>query len=206
MKKCIFILALLTFISCSESPDETYRKYNERGDLKYDDKDYLGAIAEYTKAIEISPSEAAAYCKRGNAKKKIGKHQEAIDDFSQAISKTYNDKYKSLCYVSRAISKQDLGDLGGALSDCTEAINLDPKSSLPYNSRGNVKYVLEDFKGAIDDFSKAIEIEPGEAIYRYNRGSARKLLGDTKGTCEDFKLVVDNGDTSVSNFIRKYCQ
>jgi lipoprotein NlpI len=42
--------------------------YNNRGFSKDDLKDYYGAIADYTKAIELDPNYASAYKNRAIAK------------------------------------------------------------------------------------------------------------------------------------------
>ena len=41
--------------------------YNERGWLKYEQKDYAGAILDYDKAIELDPAFVDAYNNRGIA-------------------------------------------------------------------------------------------------------------------------------------------
>ncbi len=46
--------------------------YFNQGFVKYDLKDFHGAIADYTKAIEINPDYANAYNNRGDAKKALG--------------------------------------------------------------------------------------------------------------------------------------
>ncbi|MGK7894284.1 MAG: tetratricopeptide repeat protein, partial [Xenococcus sp. (in: cyanobacteria)] len=57
----------------------------DRGKDKYNHKNYQGAIADYTKAIEINPQYSDAYKNRGNARRKLGDHQGAIADYDQAI-------------------------------------------------------------------------------------------------------------------------
>ena len=47
---------------------------------KKSDKNYKGAIEDYTKAIEIDPSNAFSYLERGRAKEKLEDYQGAIDD------------------------------------------------------------------------------------------------------------------------------
>ena len=40
---------------------------------KLNNGDYYGAIADYTKAIELNPDDAAAYYNRGIAKRSLGR-------------------------------------------------------------------------------------------------------------------------------------
>ena len=58
--------------------------YNLRGSAKAALKDYDGAIADISKAIELKPDFAEAYWERGLAKQKSGQQKEAEADFQKA--------------------------------------------------------------------------------------------------------------------------
>ena len=57
-----------------------------RGNTKYHLRDYQGAIADYTKAIEINPQYALNYINRGIAKGMSGDHYGACSDYKKAVS------------------------------------------------------------------------------------------------------------------------
>ena len=59
--------------------------YNNRGNAKFDLKDYYGAIPDYSKAIEINPKYATAYSNRGNAKELFGDLVGACSDWRQTV-------------------------------------------------------------------------------------------------------------------------
>ena len=65
--------------------------YYNRGVDKYKDGNYYGAIADYTKAIEINPRYADAYRNRGIAKENIGDMKGACADWRKASSLGEND-------------------------------------------------------------------------------------------------------------------
>ena len=48
-------------------------------------KDDYGAIADFTKAIELDPDDAVAYYNRGNSKRKLKDYYGAIADYTKAI-------------------------------------------------------------------------------------------------------------------------
>jgi tetratricopeptide (TPR) repeat protein len=52
-------------------------------------KDYQGAIADHTKAIELKPDHADAYFGRGTAKAGLGDKQGGLADVNKAIELGY---------------------------------------------------------------------------------------------------------------------
>ncbi len=52
-------------------------------------KDYQGAIADYTKAIEISPQFALAFANRGDSKRRLGNEKDACTDYKKSASLGY---------------------------------------------------------------------------------------------------------------------
>ena len=61
----------------------------KRATAKHKSKDYQGAIADYTKAIELNPDYAQAYNKRGFAYLMLGSKSKARADFKRAIELGY---------------------------------------------------------------------------------------------------------------------
>lgn len=87
--------------------------YN-RGNAKYDNGDYDGAIDDFTKAIEISPPFPVAYTNRGLAKEYRGDIKGAIHDYIKAIE--INPRHAD-AYFNRSFAKLKTGDFDGAISD-----------------------------------------------------------------------------------------
>ena len=55
-------------------------------------------------------------------------------------------------------NKVHKGDYQGAIADCNEAIELDPKNATAYSNRGSAKRELGDYQGACLDWGKAGEL------------------------------------------------
>jgi len=94
--------------------------YYNRGIKKYDRGDYYGAIADYTKAIEINSRDADAFFNRGLAKEDLKDYYGAIADYTKAIEISP----KADAYLNRSLLKEKIGDLYGACFDAKKAINL----------------------------------------------------------------------------------
>ena len=80
-----------------------------------------GAIADWTKAIEMNPMYAKAYFNRGVAKKNLKDYQASIADYTKAIE--INSEYYH-AYTNRGIVFEIEGDLKGACRDWKKAAAL----------------------------------------------------------------------------------
>jgi tetratricopeptide (TPR) repeat protein len=98
MKKIFYLLTALIISSsgCNQKAEQYFNKGLEKGKQK----DYLGAIADYTKAIEINPKYMEAYYNRGMTNIAIGQKDRGCMDLSKAgelgSEKAY-EKIKKLC-------------------------------------------------------------------------------------------------------------
>lgn len=143
--------------------------------------DWEGAIADFTKAIDIKPNFAVAYNARGAAKEGNRDWEGAIADYTRALElqPAFN-----VAYNNRGIAKRAKGDLDGAIGDSTKAIELQPTHAA-YFSRGNAKSDKGDLDGAIADYTHAIELHPYFAAAYTYRGDVKKSKGDLDGANAD---------------------
>ena len=118
MKNILFTLALLI---CFNSFGQTAAEYHLDGMKKVLNEDFYGAIADYTKAIEIDPIDEYSYTYRGVSKYYLEDYYGAIADYTKAIELDPNYDY---AYASRGNAKEELGDLNGACADWKEAARL----------------------------------------------------------------------------------
>ncbi|WP_445637390.1 hypothetical protein NSTC745_02495 [Nostoc sp. DSM 114161] len=178
-----FIVVTNPFKTAQEIAD----RYYGEGLEKYNNKDFRGAIEDYTKVIKINPNAVAAYYNRGLAQSNLGDEQAAIEDYDRAIK--INPKY-SLAYVGRGIARSTLGDKQAAIDDYNQAIKIAPKYSLAYYNRGNARSALGDKQGGIEDYNQAIKINPRYSLAYNNRGNARSAVGDKQGAIEDYDRAI----------------
>lgn len=105
--------------------------------------DRVNQSTEYLQLVRYlvlsTPQTANDFAKRCDARLKNAKSEE------------FSAKYEKKL---RVITDQTL-QYQQAISDCTQAIQLDPKLAASYTFRGNAKGALKDYKGAIADFQKA---------------------------------------------------
>lgn len=93
------------------------------GNRKLQGKNIDGAIADFTRAIAINPSNSGYYVIRANAKERKRDYDGAIADCTQAIKISPKD---AAGYDCRGIMKQKKGDTKGAEADFARGKQLAP--------------------------------------------------------------------------------
>jgi tetratricopeptide (TPR) repeat protein len=141
-------------------PKESSERWSGLGHLKLRNGDYDGAIADFTRALELDPDMSGPYLLRGNAKKLKRDYAGAIADYTRAIELEL--EYKDVMLTARAEARELTGDLDGAIADYTRAIEIDPKFFGNYRSRGLAKQKKGDVKGAAADIARAEQLAPAQ--------------------------------------------
>ena len=123
------------------------------------------------------PRETAAECfRKGFEAQSRGDYEQALDLYSRSIVAYPTPE----AYTFRGWTYSFLGDYDRAMSECFEAIKLDPDFGNPYNDIG--AYLIEQGKWdeAIPWFEKAIEAKRYEArVYpHYNLGRVYEHKND----------------------------
>ena len=108
--------------SKSTANPKNVEDYFNKGVEKYDVKDYIGAIAEFTKAIELNDLQfPEAYFNRGVAKFKLEDYKGAVIDYTKALE---NNPAYAKAYYNRGIAKIKLSEKESACLDLRKAEEL----------------------------------------------------------------------------------
>ncbi len=136
------------------------------------------AVAAYDDALKdtsLPPArQAPLYTDRGVAKWRLKQMDEAIADFTKAVS--LNPEYAP-AYNNRGNVYLDLNRADEAYKDFDRAISIAPGFGAAYSNRANVNQKLKRFEAAEKDFRKAIELLPGSAVPLNGRGKIARRRG-----------------------------
>ena len=151
----IFLLLLTAGTAHAQEPVSA-DDFSQRGISRFEKHDFEGAIADFTKAIELK-GQQLEYCYyfRGIALYRRGRLDDAIADLSKAITLKQHPRF----YADRGNLLVQKGDLDGGMADLNKAVELEPKFAKAYGDRGIV-HLMRGEDAAFDaDFRKCFELD-----------------------------------------------
>lgn len=180
----IFLLLFHLWLSiCFAQPAYVF---HDRGLEKLEAKNYVEAIKDFDLALQKDKNHAPSYCDKARAEAEIGKKEEALKNFEQAIKlkADYVD-----AYYYRALLFHKLKD-PKAIADFCKTIQLDPKKTDAYLKRGFLYYTNKQENEALKDFNKAIELKCTSIEVYYLRGKIMSEKGNLIDALNDFNEVI----------------
>lgn len=99
-------------------------------------------------------------------------------------------------YFHRGLARQERGDLGGALTDYSKAIDEDETLLKAWVNRGSVLLALGDLEAAIEDWTRAVELDAACAAALANRALALRQLGRFDEAIADYDRALAAGGPS----------
>ncbi|WP_312876476.1 SAV_2336 N-terminal domain-related protein [Streptomyces bohaiensis] len=154
------------------------------------------AIADFTRAIELEPDNAANYRWRGLAGHSAGDYQRAIADFTRAIELEPDNAAN---HRWRGLAGHSAGDYQRAIADLTRAIELEPDNAANHHLRGLVGHSAGDYQRAIADLTRAIELEPDNAWDYHLRGLAHRAARNNEQAIADLTRAIELEPDNAAN-------
>lgn len=135
-------------------------KLFKRAIQRSETSDRLGAIADFSELLRISPKTGLYYACRAYLRAGLDDDDGAKQDCQSAIECPTDD---AATYYKLGRTKTLLGDSEGAIADYTKAAALNQKFRNIYAYRALEREELDDYKGALDDFNLEITNYPTDA-------------------------------------------
>lgn len=178
------------------------------------------ALADYSAAIKLDPSNAALYYDRAVVFAAQPDDHAALQDLDEAIA--LDSKFAPALRLRAKIdgASHDYGgalaavpalalqaklhsarhDYSGALADYSQAIRLQPKNAVLWSDRGYVCLRQHDYQGAIQNESVAIGIDPKLALAYFFRGAAFGQLKNSQNAGSDIDAAL-RLDPSLDSYL-----
>ena len=200
MKRASIVLFLI--VLSSQVFSQTAKDLTQKGRELYEKREFMEALLNLNKALEVDPNYAPAYYMRGNIKDAFDDRHGAMKDYNTAIDK--NAKFAD-AFFARGNVKMKLQDYYGAIDDYSAAITINENYVEAYFNRGKAKQFLQAYQDAINDCTKIIQINPKSVDAYYMRGILRIDFGDMKNGCLDLSKAGELGDLKAYEVIKERC-
>ncbi len=123
--------------------------WNALGTVKYDRRDYTGALEAYDKALSLDPENIDAGVNRGNALARLHRLNEAADALEKALAQQPGHP---TALVNLGGVRQALGDVAGALKLFDQALAIELNHADGIWNRGLARLLTGDLAGGFADY------------------------------------------------------
>jgi len=158
-------LAIENFDKAIELDATNAETYFLRGDAQARLKNFIAALEDFTKALEMKPAEKI-YKKRGEIYLQIFEFEKAIADFNKVLK--FSSENKS-AYKGLAIAFANLKNKKLALENFNKFVEVSGEENF-YKELGEINFALGEYENAIENFSKHIEMDKFTLESYYLRG------------------------------------
>jgi len=179
------LFVLLTSSANAQTPRSAQEFFN-RGEERFTKGDFEGAIASFTRVIEIDRPRSTGVPRGQNWAPDTppGNHASTSDQI------VFVSRLTAPAYINRGLARAHMGDLEGALADCDTALVINPGLVLAYMNRGALRWTVGDLDGATADFDQAIQRNPRDPQAYTNRGNLRAEKRDYSGALSDLDHAI----------------
>src|SRR6267378_3658810 len=147
--------------------------------LDYDAQSYTTAVARLQKVIEMDPKMMRAYDTLGLCYEYLGKPEDAINNYNQAVGlNRLQPKPSPWPLVDLAVSLIGVNRLEDAKKNLDEALRYDAKFPHAQYQLGRVLEMQGNFDGALDALTKASQFDPEYPEPHLALGRLYHRLGD----------------------------
>jgi len=197
-KELLFDFNFLMHLSREEKLTKNTFIFNRLGELLNSQGNFLEAIENFNKAINLDPYHAVAYYNRGNSYVEIQDYEKAILSYKKAISirPNYAIAYNNLGNVYSELNRHNL-----AIDSFKKSIKIAPQHIEIYFNLGKTFFDLKDYKNAIMNFDKSIELNPNISYPYIDKGISLGLIGKYEEALLTFKKAIEiNPKSSILNY------
>ncbi|HLY10158.1 MAG TPA: tetratricopeptide repeat protein [Planctomycetota bacterium] len=168
--------------------------YLNRGSARHDAGDRAGALADYTRCLELKTDNVVARTNRGTVRLDLDDPRGALEDYGLAIGlhPTYERAWNL-----RGLALERLGDRDGARRDFDRAIELKPDYPIALTNRGFLRRNAGDLSGALQDAEAALRNDPDNGVAFILRASVERARGNLVAALADLERAVRLAPASV---------
>ena len=150
-------------------------------------RDTIGAVVEFRKAVELDGELVEARINLGNSLAQSGDLAGAEAQFREA-ARLDRDAIEARMGLGGVMLRQERA--ADAAAEFQAAIAIDPKLAEAHNGLGAALMLVGEYEQAIELFGEAIKLKPGLPTAHLNMGLALVSLGDISGARMQFDAAL----------------
>jgi serine/threonine protein kinase/Flp pilus assembly protein TadD len=162
--------------------------------LAFPKKDYHGAIAQYSRILELSPGDPPTLIHRAAAYMYLGRLPEALADLDEALKR---DPKRPDGWFGRAELYKRRGERETAIANYSKAIELKPDYALAINRRLDLYLELDDTENAIEDLTRLTKVLPQDRVAVLRRAGLYRKLHQWEKAIADYSELIDRPGSGV---------
>ena len=169
--------------------------YNHLGFLASDQKDYPGAEALFTKAIENNDQLPRNYMNLGTVQAWQGKLDAAKTSLEKAVAldPKYAIAYNNLGHIQRQAGRNE-----EAITAAQKAVELEPKIPLYHVNLGDTYSSVGRFSDAAKSYQEALALAPTQAPLARKLALALSQAGDTPGAYRALAAFIETNPADAA--------
>ncbi|MDE5920014.1 MAG: tetratricopeptide repeat protein [Paramuribaculum sp.] len=145
-------------------------------------RNYDASIADFNRALELTPDFTMAYFMRGIAR--LQKLESEAEENAKPQGEGRQHPMTS-APIPGAAMQQLRAKMAEVMADIDKVIELSPEMPVAFYNKGVVLLQMQDYTSALKALNRAIELKPDFGEAYYNRGYVYYMLGDrTKGSAD----------------------
>jgi tetratricopeptide (TPR) repeat protein len=174
--------------------------YLNRSTLNINKANYVAAVGDLDKAIELDPAYYQAYYNRALAFSNLRLFDKVTDNCTMALKVA--PAFAEAHYL-RAYAYAQMKQFTLAIAGYSEAIKLNPFLFLAYYNRANARVACMDYDRALRDYDKAILLNPKFAEAYSGRGVVHFFKGDFQGSLPDYSKAIELSPANGNYFYNR---
>lgn len=154
----------------------TLNKLYELIDKLDAEKDYNALIVAWDEVLKIRNEEWEPWNNLGYAKLMLGRFEEAIKDFTQAL---YCDNCAAFPFNNRGFCRLQTGDLVSGYSDIVSSLNFDDSNSYAWRTLGIYYLLKHEYTDALENMEQALSMVESTDLIHFYLAKAYAAVGNT---------------------------
>ncbi|KAK4708960.1 hypothetical protein R3W88_029885 [Solanum pinnatisectum] len=109
--------------------------------------------------LAVTIRELLCFKAAGNAAFQSGKHAEAVEHYTAAVSCNFESRpFTAICFCNRAAAYRAMGQISDAIADCSLAIALDGNYAKALSRRASLFEMIRDYGQAASDLQRLVSL------------------------------------------------